>query len=733
MQKVTVAIGPDKGRVFNLSPGDPVQIGRRGVQVLLTDQNVSRQHAQFLFKDDKWWVIDLGSTNGTFVNGMRLTQAAALKGGDQVQLGRSTLVFHGQPASQRKDRPDKPGANAVSRAAPPTPQEAKEAAPEQVALDVLSAKDDAPRKPQRAIDPNALSELEQYLNRGREAQPGAPSKADEPAAPTNLPKPKPVPNAAPPVANAEVVPSLGKSVRPPPPAEPEAQPQPSAVEAEPVHADSQPTFDVADNALSVQPTADVSADAPPPPPQSDEAAGDAMAAIAVGVVDDQPIETTDSRAAQLAQIDPSRILAVAMEQGAATSDPDEQFAHDLVDEKEQPALASAGDDMPTAADGEPQDDQPSYDAPFEPPTGEVLFNPLDLDGAVDADNDWGNVEESFNSGSLCDPAIDPLYPRDLAGEFAYAASAAVETALIDPAQESDACAMLATTTLAMAVEAEPQIGIVPPDEEEDDLDDDAPRAAPKPVAAVEAPVIEEPVEEQVQEEPPPAIEEKPEPETVAQVEAPAPVSEPQTEPEPEPVQDVEPKIDEPVEAHVQEPVEEPIEETLDQPAAEPEPEPEPEPAPQPAASDRPVAPLAPKTSTTFKRRPATPDMLIEPQTDFDEDGEEDYDYYAWEQREKQILNRRIKIGVGITLGAAALLFAATQAVYIWVQLSSSSKSQTAVNDVQPVDQSTTDAERSVDPLDNIPDSSEDNMSNVLDAMQKQVGELVDETIEEAGK
>ncbi|MEI8165910.1 MAG: DUF3662 and FHA domain-containing protein [Chloroflexales bacterium] len=60
--------------------------------VILEDTRVSRHHAQLRYKQRRFWVTDLGSTNGTFVNGQRVTETA-LRDGDVVSLGGLELTF----------------------------------------------------------------------------------------------------------------------------------------------------------------------------------------------------------------------------------------------------------------------------------------------------------------------------------------------------------------------------------------------------------------------------------------------------------------------------------------------------------------------------------------------------------------------------------------------------------------------------------------------------------------
>jgi pSer/pThr/pTyr-binding forkhead associated (FHA) protein len=69
-----------------------VQIGRADAcQVQLSDTYVSTFHARIFNRDGAWFVEDLGSTNGTYVNQRRVTSPVELRVGDQVKLGKTTL------------------------------------------------------------------------------------------------------------------------------------------------------------------------------------------------------------------------------------------------------------------------------------------------------------------------------------------------------------------------------------------------------------------------------------------------------------------------------------------------------------------------------------------------------------------------------------------------------------------------------------------------------------------
>ena len=77
----------------NVLSGPVAVIGRsRDCEVVLSDPNVSRRHAEVRRDGDEWVVVDLGSTNGVKLNRRRVEEAR-LKGGDTITLGLTDLTF----------------------------------------------------------------------------------------------------------------------------------------------------------------------------------------------------------------------------------------------------------------------------------------------------------------------------------------------------------------------------------------------------------------------------------------------------------------------------------------------------------------------------------------------------------------------------------------------------------------------------------------------------------------
>ena len=97
MPTLVVVHGPDHGKSFDIN-GDSLVIGRDpSCDVSLRDPGISRQHARLELKGNQYILKDLGSSNGTCINGVRVTESS-LRVGDQIRLG-NTLLAVGAPES----------------------------------------------------------------------------------------------------------------------------------------------------------------------------------------------------------------------------------------------------------------------------------------------------------------------------------------------------------------------------------------------------------------------------------------------------------------------------------------------------------------------------------------------------------------------------------------------------------------------------------------------------------
>ena len=84
----------EEGEVLTLDT-HPLNVGRAsGNDVSLgDDEYASTRHARFEPRHDGVWVDDIGSTNGTFVNGIRVTRPRRLAPGDVIRIGETDLRF----------------------------------------------------------------------------------------------------------------------------------------------------------------------------------------------------------------------------------------------------------------------------------------------------------------------------------------------------------------------------------------------------------------------------------------------------------------------------------------------------------------------------------------------------------------------------------------------------------------------------------------------------------------
>ena len=65
-----------------------INVGRvQGNDLMLPKGNVSKRHARLLFRDGRFIVTDLKSTNGTYVNGRKIAQATIVREGDKIYVG----------------------------------------------------------------------------------------------------------------------------------------------------------------------------------------------------------------------------------------------------------------------------------------------------------------------------------------------------------------------------------------------------------------------------------------------------------------------------------------------------------------------------------------------------------------------------------------------------------------------------------------------------------------------
>jgi len=90
--KLTMRQGPRPDQTFELQK-DVYTIGREaGNDIIINDAQVSRHHARLTLQGGAYVLEDLGSTNGTFVNGRRVSGPVTLSAGDMVGLGDTVVL-----------------------------------------------------------------------------------------------------------------------------------------------------------------------------------------------------------------------------------------------------------------------------------------------------------------------------------------------------------------------------------------------------------------------------------------------------------------------------------------------------------------------------------------------------------------------------------------------------------------------------------------------------------------
>ena len=89
--QVVVTAGTSEGATAALEHA-PILIGRGSdAAIRLEDDYVSTRHARIAASGDQWFVEDLGSTNGTYIGTVRITQPTTITLGTQVRIGKTIL------------------------------------------------------------------------------------------------------------------------------------------------------------------------------------------------------------------------------------------------------------------------------------------------------------------------------------------------------------------------------------------------------------------------------------------------------------------------------------------------------------------------------------------------------------------------------------------------------------------------------------------------------------------
>ncbi|MCC6811121.1 MAG: Flp pilus assembly complex ATPase component TadA [Deltaproteobacteria bacterium] len=106
---------------------DEITIGRvKENDIVLPKNNISKRHVRIVRKDDKFKIIDLKSTNGTYINGKRIDGPYDLREGDKIYVGDYTLELSGAEAAEEEEAPPQIKKGGMK---PPPPPEQSDVAP----------------------------------------------------------------------------------------------------------------------------------------------------------------------------------------------------------------------------------------------------------------------------------------------------------------------------------------------------------------------------------------------------------------------------------------------------------------------------------------------------------------------------------------------------------------------------------------------------------------------------
>jgi hypothetical protein len=99
--QLVMRTGPTTGKTYSLEASE-ISVGRDpSNDIVINDAEVSRKHAQLIFQEGSYIMEDLGSTNGTYINGQRLMGPYQLRHGDLILLGENiSMAFEHLPQDE---------------------------------------------------------------------------------------------------------------------------------------------------------------------------------------------------------------------------------------------------------------------------------------------------------------------------------------------------------------------------------------------------------------------------------------------------------------------------------------------------------------------------------------------------------------------------------------------------------------------------------------------------------
>ncbi len=115
MLRLTLQTGAEAGKVHEIS-SERVTIGRSvNNDLQIIDRRMSRNHSEVFLEGGQWKVRDMGSKNGTLVNGAPCSVAVAVNVGDVIQVGDTEVLFHDESLESSVDKTPTPGGRSARK------------------------------------------------------------------------------------------------------------------------------------------------------------------------------------------------------------------------------------------------------------------------------------------------------------------------------------------------------------------------------------------------------------------------------------------------------------------------------------------------------------------------------------------------------------------------------------------------------------------------------------------
>ena len=169
MLHLIVVKGSERGRAYKLEEKKMHLVGRLNGSLPLSDRAVSRIHAEISFYAGQWYINDMCSTNGTYLNGGQVARQIPLQNGDQVRIGSTVFLVDLSAYKEKK----------IGGVLPPPPPRRT--------IKVGHLVDEAPQPGKRPVDynkrPRPISPVSYKRNDSKKRLPIAKKKLAQPNTP----------------------------------------------------------------------------------------------------------------------------------------------------------------------------------------------------------------------------------------------------------------------------------------------------------------------------------------------------------------------------------------------------------------------------------------------------------------------------------------------------------------------------------------------------------------------